>query len=120
MVTSRELPGAHAQRRPRGRGISGAGSLLILLLLIGGALALAGAGLFAPARLAIAHEHALGLLHGGLAASVEETYVDGCVAVEGAPAPQAVTRTRRIVTYQDGTSLEVVFSGKPAPTNACP
>lgn len=120
MVTSKDLSGAAGQFKPRRRGARGAGSLFVLLIVVVGVLALAGAGLFAPARLAVAHEQALGLLHGGLAHSHEETYVDGCVAVEGAPERQAVTRTRRIVTYGDGTSLEVVFSSRPTPTNACP
>lgn len=120
MVTSKQLPGGSVVIKPRRRGVGGAGIIAMLLILLTGAVALAGVGLFAPARLAIAHERALGLLHGGIADSFEETYVDGCVVVEGAASPQAITRTRRIVLYRDGTSLEVVFSGQPAPTNACP
>lgn len=119
MVTSKQLPSGSVVIRPK-RGGAGAGILALLLILFIGAVGLAGVGIFAPARLAVAHERALGLLHGGIADSYEETFVDGCVAVEGAASPQAVTRTRRVVAYRDGTTLEVVFSGKPAPTNACP
>ncbi|NTW02886.1 MAG: hypothetical protein HGA19_16665, partial [Oscillochloris sp.] len=39
-----------------------------------------------------------------------ETYVDGCVEVVDASGPRAITRTRRTVSFRDGTSLEVVFS----------
>jgi hypothetical protein len=119
VVTSKQLPTGSVQIRPK-RGLGGAGIVALLTLTLVGAVAFAGVGLFAPARLAVAHERALGLLHGGIAGSIEETYVDGCVAVEGADAPQAITRTRRVVSYGDGTSLEVVFSAKPAPTNVCP
>lgn len=119
MVTSKQLPSGSVVVRPR-RGGTGAGIIALLLILFFGAIALAGVGLFAPTRLAIVHEHALGLLHGGIVDVAEETFVDGCVSVPGAASPQAVTRTRRLVAYRDGTSLEVVFSGKPAPTNACP
>jgi hypothetical protein len=100
--------------------MGGAGILTLLIFLFAAVLALAGVGLFAPARLAIVHEQVLGLLHGGIADTFEETYVDGCVVVPGSDQAQAITRTRRIVTYRNGTTLEVVFSGRPAPTNACP
>lgn len=100
--------------------MGGAGIITLLILVLIGAIAVAGVGIFAPVRLAVAQERALELLHGGIADTFEETYVDGCVRVPGADAPRAVTRTRRIVTFRDGTSFEVVFSGKPQPTNACP
>ena len=119
MVTSKQLPGGAVVLRPR-RGMGGAGIITLLVVLLAGLLAVAGVGLFAPARLALVHEHALALLHGGIAETFEETYVDGCVAVPDADSPQAVTRTRRIATYRDGTTLEVVFSNRPTPTNACP
>jgi hypothetical protein len=118
MVTSKQLPGGAVVIRPR-RGM-GAGFLILLIVLLAAVIAVVGVGLFAPARLALVHEQTLGLLHGGIAATSEETYVDGCVAVAGADALQAVTRTRRVVTYRDSTTLEVVFSNRPTPTNACP
>jgi hypothetical protein len=91
------------------------------MLLLIGTVAFAGVGFFAPTRLAMAQEQALGLLHGGVASTDEQPFVDGCVLLEGASAPQAVTRTRRTVVFRDGTALEVTFSGKPAPTNVgCP
>lgn len=120
MVTSKQLPGGSVVLKPRRRGFGGAGIVLFLLIVLAGALTLGAVGLFAPARLAIVHERTLSLLHSGILSTDEQTYVDGCVMVEGLEGPQAVTRTHRTVTYNDRTSLEVVFSGPPAPTNACP
>jgi hypothetical protein len=120
MVTSKQLPSGTVMVRPRRRGLGGAGLVAFLVVALSCALALAGFGLFAPASLAVAQEHALALLHGGIAAASEQTYVDGCVAVNGSDAPQAITRTHRTTLFNDGTTLEVVFSGKPADTNACP
>lgn len=119
MVTSKELPRGAVVLRPR-RGMGGAGIIALLVVLLAGLLAVAGVGLFAPARLALVHEQALALLHGGIAETSEETYVDGCVAVPGVDTLQAITRTRRVAIYRDGTTLEVVFSNRPTPTNACP
>jgi hypothetical protein len=119
MVTSKQLPSGSVVIRPR-RSAGGAGLIALLIILLTGVIAIAGIGLFAPTRLAVAHEQALGLLHGGVAEVDEQSYVDGCVAVAGAEAPQAVMRTRRVVSYRDGTTLEVVFSAQPAATNACP
>ena len=71
--------------------------------------------------LALVQEQSLGLLRGGIVAQQEQTFVDGCVRLEGFDTPQAITRTKRLVIYGDGTSLEVVFSGRPTPTNmTCP
>lgn len=119
MVTSKQLPSGSVVIRPR-RGAAGAGLIALLVIFLTGAIAVAGIGLFAPTRLAVAQEQALGLLHGGVAYIDEQSFVDGCVAVEGADGPRAVMRTRRVVSYRDGTTLEVVFSGQPAATNACP
>ena len=119
MVTSKQLPNGSVVIRPR-KSIGGAGITAIMIIIITALIALAGIGIFAPARLATAQEYSLSLLHGGIGEVAEETYVDGCVSVPGADALQAVTRTRRMVSYRDGTTLEVVFSGRPAPTNACP
>jgi hypothetical protein len=119
MVTSKQLPNGSVVIRPR-RSVGGAGLIALLMILLTGVIAVAGIGLFAPTRLAAAHEQALGLLHGGVADVDERSYVDGCVAVEGAEGPRAVMRTWRKVSYRDGTTLEVVFSGQPAATNACP
>lgn len=121
MVKSSPLPNGSIVLRPRRRRLAGAGFLFLLMLLLIGTVAFAGVGFFAPTRLAMAQEQALGLLHGGVASTDEQPFVDGCVLLEGASAPQAVTRTRRTVVFRDGTALEVTFSGKPAPTNVgCP
>lgn len=119
MVTSKQLP-ASATLKPRRRGIGGIGFLFFLVIILAGGLSLAGIGIFAPARLAMPQERLLGLLHGGIADSYEESYVDGCVIVEGADGLRAVPRTRRITTFRDGTTIEVIFSDRPALTNACP
>lgn len=120
MVKSTPLPNGSVVIKPQRRR-NGAGLMFILVLLIAGVLALAGVGLFAPTRLALVQEQALGLLHGGVVNTSEQTFVDGCVQTEGAVTPQAVTRTRRTLVFRDGTSLEVTFSGAPAPTNVqCP
>jgi hypothetical protein len=120
MVTSKQLPNGSVVLKPRRRAVGGAAFLLFLFFLMLATIGLAGIGIFAPARLAAAQERALGLLHGGIVDTTEETFVDGCVQVADASAPQAITRTRRQISFRDGTSLEVVFSGVPAPTNACP
>lgn len=120
MVTSKQIPSSQTTARPKKRGMGGAGFMFLLIILVVGALGLGGIGLFAPTRLAIVHERTLSLLHGGIASSNEQTYVDGCVRVEGQEGPRAVTRTQRTVVFGDGTTLEVVFSGAPAATNACP
>lgn len=119
MVTSKQLPTQTTATRPKRRGLGGAGIMFFLMIVLAGALSLGAVGLFAPSRLALVQEQTLGLLHGGIAATDETTYVDGCVSVEGQEGPRAVTRTRRTVIFRDGTTLEVVFSGTPAPTNAC-
>ncbi|NJM07956.1 hypothetical protein HC891_19845 [Candidatus Gracilibacteria bacterium] len=104
-------------KQPR-RGVFGAGFIFFLMLVIAGGLTIGAIGLFAPTRLALVQEHTLSVLHGGIADTSEVIYVDNCVQVEGADSPQAITRTRRIVTYRDGTMLEIVFSGPATSTNA--
>lgn len=120
MVTSKDLPKGSVVIKPRRRSASGAVIILLLFLLAAGAIALAGLGVFAPASLAAPQERILGLIHGGVANVAEETYVDACVQIPDADGPRAITRTRRTLTFGDGTTLEVVFSGAPALTNACP
>lgn len=93
--------------------------MFFLTIVLAGAIALGGVAIFMPARLALVQERLIGLVHGGIANVYEETYVDGCVSVDGADGPRAITRTRRITSFGDGTTLEVVFSGQPALTNAC-
>ncbi len=94
--------------------------MLFFLFILVGSLAVAWLGFSAPAKLAIPQEQILGLLHGGVANTYEETYVDACVRVEGEDGPRAITRSRRVITFNDGTTLQVVFSGTPTLTNACP
>lgn len=107
---------------PRKRGVGTKGILILLGLIVVGALTLGGIALFAPVRLAAAHELMLSMLHGGVVDSNENTYVDGCVITrEGdKEITKAITRTHRKVTFGDGSSLEVIFSGVPTQTNVCP
>jgi hypothetical protein len=101
--------------KPKKRG-GGAGVVLLLLALLVGGVGGLGASLFAPASLALSQEHMLGLIHGGIAATDEQTFVDACVVVAGSESPQAVTRTVRTTYYRDGTTLAVTFSSRPTPT----
>ncbi|WP_124681822.1 hypothetical protein [Candidatus Viridilinea mediisalina] len=121
MVTSKPVPGANssAAARPKKRGMGGFGFKFLLIMLTLAMLGLGGIGIFAPSRLAIFQEQALGLLHGGIADRNEETFVDGCVRVANSDVPQAITRTKRTVIFGDGTTLEITFSGRPTATNAC-
>jgi len=120
MVTSKDLPKGSVVIKPRRGSAGGAAIVLLLIFLAAGAIVLAGLGIFAPTSLAAPQERILGLIHGGVADTTEETLVDACVTVSGASGPRAITRTRRTLSFRDGTSLEVVFSGVPALTNACP
>jgi hypothetical protein len=90
---------------------------LVLLLLLAVAVLLV--SFLLPASPATLQEQMLGWTRGGITLHSEETFVDGCVTVAGATQPQAVTRTVRTTEYADGTSLQVVFSSAPRPTNAC-
>lgn len=101
--------------KPRRRAARGAALLLIFLAV--GSVALLGLGFFTPARLALVQEQVVSVFHGGVAASEERTFVDACVAVPGADAPQAVTRTIRTTLFHDGSSISVTFSSAPTPTN---
>lgn len=102
--------------KPRRRSAGGVALLLVLLL---SAIVIAlGFGFFAPSKLALLQERAIGLLHGGVASSEERTFIDACVNVPDAEGTQAVTRTVRTTTFRDGTALSVTFSSAPAPTNS--
>jgi hypothetical protein len=92
-------------------------ALLLILLLSAGVLTL-GFGFLAPAKLALIQEHAISLLHGGIAGSDERTFIDACVSLPDADGTQAVTRTVRTTNFHDGTSLSVTFSSAPSPTNS--
>jgi hypothetical protein len=107
---------------PRKRSVGTRGILILLGLIVVGALTIGGIALFAPVRLAVVHELMLGMLHGGVVDSSEKTYVDGCVITrEGdTEITKAITRTHRTVTFGDGSTLEVIFSGVPTQTNVCP
>src|SRR5690349_1605883 len=89
--------------KPRRRS-SGVLVLFLVLLLLAGIISL-GMGLFAPAKLAFAQERMIAVLHGGVANTMERTFVDACVQIEGADGPQAVTRMVRTTLFRDGTSL---------------
>jgi hypothetical protein len=102
--------------KPRRRGANGL-ALLLVLLLSAGVLGL-GYSFFAPAKLSLLQERAIGLLHGGITGSEERTFIDACVSVPDAEGTQAVTRTVRTTTFRDGTSLTVAFSSPPTPTNS--
>jgi len=102
--------------KPRRRGAGGIVLLLILLLSVGAIGA--GFGFFAPAKLALFQERAIGLLHGGVVDSEEHSFIDACVSLPDANGTQAVTRTVRTTSFRDGTSLSVTFSSPPSPTNS--
>jgi hypothetical protein len=102
--------------KPRRRGSGAIVILLVLLLIL--SIALAGFGVFSPARLAYAQEQTLSLLHGGVIGRTEHTYVDVCVRTPDVDGPQAVTRTVRTSIFRDGTSLSVTFSSSPTPAVA--
>lgn len=103
---------------PKPRRRSNAGLVLMLLLVLIASLLLLGVSIFTPAKLAIAQERALSLVHGGIAASEEHTFVDACVQVGGVEGPQAVTRTVRKTSFGDGSSISVIFDSSPAPSNS--
>src|SRR4051794_719729 len=79
--------------KPRRR--SGLGVVLLLALLLISSPALLAFGFFAPAKLAVAQEHIIGLFHGGVAGIEEHTFVDACARTQDDAGPQAVTRTVR-------------------------
>jgi len=102
--------------KPRRR--SGIGALALLVILLVTSPALLAIGFFAPAKLAVAQEHIIGLFHGGVAEVEEHTFVDACAQPQSADGPQAVTRTVRTTLFRDGTALSVTFSSSPTPTNS--
>ena len=121
MVKSTPLPNGSVIIKTRRMGARAGLMMMLFVGMIAFALAVAATGLFAPNSLALVQEQALGVLRGGIVAQDEQTFVDGCVRLEGFETAQAITRTKRVVVYADGTTLEVVFSGRPTPTNmACP
>jgi hypothetical protein len=102
--------------KPRRR--AGAGLLIVLVLFLAIAGTLIGFGFLSPTRLAFAQEQTLGLLHGGVLDREERTFIDACVEPWDGESNQAVARTVRTITFNDGTSLSVIFSTSPAPTTA--
>lgn len=102
--------------KPRRR--AGAGIMIMLVLVLAIAGTLIGFGFLSPTRLAIAQEQTLGLLHGGVLDREERTFIDTCVQSLDGEGNQAVARTIRTITFNDGTSLSVIFSTIPAPTTA--
>ena len=100
--------------KPKRRAPAGAMLLLVAVLLI--VVALLGIGIFVPASLSAAQEQVIALVHGGIAATDERTFVDACAQVPGFEGPQAVTRTVRTTIFRDGTSLSVAFTTSPTPT----
>jgi uncharacterized membrane protein YgcG len=102
--------------KPRRR--AGPGIVIMLVLMLAVAGTLIGFGFLSPTRLAFAQERTLGLLHGGVFDREERTFIDACVELQGVQGNQAVTRTIRTITFNDGTSLSVTFSTSPAPTTA--
>ena len=102
--------------KPRRR--TGAGAVVLLILLLSVSMALLGMGFFAPAKLAMVQERMIGVFHGGVARVDEHTFVDACLEAQSAEGPQAVTRTVRTTVFRDGTSLSVIFSSIPTPTNS--
>ena len=102
--------------KPRRRGASGL-ALLLVVLLSAGLIGL-GFSFFAPTKLALLQERAIGMLHGGVADSEERTFIDACISIPDAEGTQEVTRTVRTTSFSDGTTLSVTFSSPPSPTNS--
>lgn len=102
--------------KPRRR--SGIGAVLLLIMLFAASLAGLGVGFFVPAKLALVQEQLVGIFHGGVASITERTFVDACIGPQDAEGPQAITRTIRTAIFHDGTSLSVIFSSIPTPTNS--
>ena len=102
--------------KPRRRGAGGM-ALLLIVILIASMLTI-GFSFFAPAKLSLVQEHAISLLHGGIASNEERTFIDACVSIPDADGSQAVTRTVRTTNFRDGTTFSVTFSSAPAPTNS--
>jgi hypothetical protein len=102
--------------KPRRR--AGAGIVIVLVLLLAIAGTLAGFGFLSPTRLAFAQEQTLSLLHGGVLDREEHTFIDACLDPSDSGDNQAVARTVRTITFNDGTSLSVIFSTSPTPTTA--
>ena len=102
--------------KPRRRAGPGIVFMLVLMLAVAGTLI--GFGFLSPTRLVFAQERTLSLLHGGVFDRQERTFIDACVRLPGAEGNQAVTRTIRTITFNDGTSLSVTFSTSPSPTTA--
>ena len=69
--------------KPRRRGAGGM-ALLLVLLLSAGVIAL-GFVFFAPAKLALFQERAIGVLHGGVSDSEERTFIDAMCARDRRP-----------------------------------
>lgn len=90
--------------------------LIIFILVILGIVALFGIGIMAPQSLGVLQEQVLRPLHGGIASSTDEFYVDNCVPIDGQI--MAVPRVRRTVRYGDGTELVIIFSERPHPSDA--
>lgn len=121
MVKSTPLPNGAVIIKTRRMGARFGLVMMLFVALTTALLMIAALGLFAPNSLALVQEQSLGVLRGGIVDRQEQTFVDGCVRLAGFEVPQAITRTRRTVSFADGTSLEVMFSGQPNPTNmACP
>jgi|GEM_PF-2409713 cell division protein FtsB len=114
MVKSVPLSDHSVVVKPRRRRRSGMGLLLIFLLLLFFSGTLLGFGFFSPARLSLAQEQLLSVVHGGVQSREERTFIDACI--EGLEGGQAVTRTIRTTVFNDGSSLSVVFSSQPSPT----
>ncbi len=102
--------------KPRRR--AGAGIVIMLVLLLAVAVTLVGFGFLSPTRLVFAQEQTLSLLHGGVLDREEHTFIDACVELPDGESNQAVARTIRTITFNDGTSLSVIFSTSPTPTTA--
>lgn len=104
--------------KPKAQRKGGAGGIVfVFITLLAVGVFLLGSGFLMPARLGIAQEFVLSVLHGGIAASNEELFVDGCVQGQEGDGPYAVTRTHRTINFKDGTSLTITFNSTPVPTN---
>lgn len=82
---------------------------------------LIGVGRYEPVKLGIVHEQLLGLMKGGATPTQEEVVVEGCAKLPHVDGFWAVRRIKRTTWFADGSSLTLIYSEPPEPTNTqCP
>ncbi len=108
-------PPAQPQKPPPRR--RSGGCILWLFALVMLVISLLGLGFLQPVKLAIAQEFIVGVTRGGIRETVETTSVDSCIRIAGSSDLFSITRTRRVTTYNNGSTLELIFSDPPLPAD---